>query len=197
MSTKMLYLVKRYGNASMKQGLSLLLLSVIALIGCTGRVAQHHVDRCKRATDAFSAARISCLQEGAKYTADEDRRKQAIQLQLEEERRRAQIERQCESYGFKKQTTPFSQCVMQIDVAQRELRARQEKLDQERAQRESACKLQQAQAYLAPSRTGSFAESNDKAMTAYSNCMAGLPPQQPLNMICNKQGKDGFYCFAQ
>ena len=176
---------------------TLIIVSTLMLSGCAGKVSQRHKNECFRSTAPMSMARISCLQDGARATAEDERRERALMLQRQEAQRRVDIEKQCEGYGFKKQSTAFSQCVMQIDVAQRAVKERQAKLDQERAQRESSCKLLQAQAYLAPTRTGSFAESNDKAMAAYSNCMAGLPPQQSLNVICNKQGKDQLYCFSQ
>jgi hypothetical protein len=138
----------------------------------------------------------------------EERARRAERARIEEEaklaaerqkeyQRRAAIESQCLSYGFSKGTVSFSECVMKIDVAQKEAAARQSQINQQRAQLESQCDYIKGQAYLAPTRTGNFWESNNNAMAAYNNCMAGLPPPRSVNVICNRQGSNQIACFSQ
>jgi len=138
----------------------------------------------------------------------EERARRAERARIEEEaklaaerqkeyQRRAAIENQCLSYGFSKGAVSFSECVMKIDVAQKEAAARQSQINQQRAQLESQCDYIKGQAYLAPTRTGNFWESNNNAMAAYNNCMAGLPPPRSVNVICNRQGSNQIACFSQ
>ena len=82
-------------------------------------------------------------------------------------------------------------------IAQKEAAARQNQINQQRAQLESQCDYVKGQAYLAPTRTGNFWESNNNAMAAYNNCMAGLPPPRSVNVICNRQGSNQIACFSQ
>jgi hypothetical protein len=106
---------------------------------------------------------------------------------------RRDLESRCRGYGFQPGTTPFAQCVMQLDQAVRQTAAAQKA----RKELESKCALAEAEGYLAPTRTGGFAESQQRASAAYSRCMAGLPPAQPLNIICQAVGRDQVRCFNQ
>jgi len=150
----------------------------------------------------FVVALSSCA------VSPEERARRAERVRIEAEarlaaerqkeyQRMAAIENQCSSYGFVKGAVSFSECVMRIDIAQKEAAARQSQINQQRAQLESQCDYVKGQAYLAPTRTGNFWESNNNAMAAYNNCMAGLPPPRSINVICNRQGSNQIACFSQ
>ena len=99
---------------------------------------------------------------------------------------------QCDSYGFQKGTNAYAQCLMQIDIAQRQMNAE----IQARANRQFSCQMAKANAYLQPTRTGNFFESQQFADQTYNNCMAGLPPPRSGIINCHKSGDD-ISCFAQ
>ena len=88
-------------------------------------------------------------------------------------------ESQCSQYGFQKGTDAFAQCLMQVDIAQRQVNAER----QARANRENSCQMAKANAYLQPTRTGNFFESQQLADQTYNNCMAGLPPPKVASQI--------------
>jgi len=98
----------------------------------------------------------------------------------------------CDQYGFQKGTNAYAQCLMQIDIAERQLSAE----IQVRANRQNSCQMAKANAYLQPTRTGNFFESQQLADQAYNNCMAGLPPPRSGLINCHKSG-DNITCFAQ
>jgi len=98
----------------------------------------------------------------------------------------------CDQYGFQKGTNAYAQCLMQIDIAQRQMNAE----IQSRANRHNSCQMAKANAYLQPTRTGNFFESQQLADQTYNNCMAGLPPPKSGLINCNKSG-DNITCFAQ
>jgi len=138
----------------------------------------------------------------------EERARRAERARIEEEaklaaerqkeyQRMAAIENQCSSYGFVKGAVSFSECIMKIDIAQKEAAARQSQINQQRAQLESQCDYVKGQAYWAPTRTGNFLERPNNAMAAYNNCMAGLPPPRSVNVICNRQGSNQIACYSQ
>lgn len=101
-------------------------------------------------------------------------------------------ELQCDGYGFERGTNPYAQCLMQIDIAQRQANTQK----QERANREYSCQMAKANAYLKPTRTGNFFESQELANQTYNNCMSGLPPPSSGLINCHKSG-DNITCFAQ
>lgn len=121
-----------------------------------------------------------------------EQRKQA-EFRAKKEERQREMEGRCTGYGFKPNTTAFSQCLMQLDQAQRQAELA---LEQRQAQ-ESRCGYARAQGLLAPTRTGSFVESVQRGEDAYNACMAGLPPLRGTNIICQRQGRNGFNCFDQ
>lgn len=108
---------------------------------------------------------------------------------------RSGLENRCRGYGFQPGTTAFAQCLMQLDQALQQVAAAQAA----RKEMERRCALAEAQGYLAPTRTGSFAESQQLASAAYSRCMAGLPPPPQLNVICRREPglPNQVYCFNQ
>ena len=116
----------------------------------------------------------------------------ARQLQLE---RRASTENQCLGYGFARGTTPFSQCVMQIDVAQQAASQRQQQLQQQRDERYSRCKFAEAQAWATPGKNAMQAVNSANA--TFENCMAGLPPVTPMNVVCDRLGPTQIQCRSQ
>ena len=122
----------------------------------------------------------------------QEQRKQAELRAAAEQRQRA-LEGQCRNYGFEPRTTAFSQCLMQLDQAQRQAALA---LRQSEAQ-ESQCELARSQGLLAPTRTGSFGESLQRGNEAYSACMAGQPVPKSKNIICQRQGPNDVYCFSQ
>lgn len=73
-----------------------------------------------------------------------------------------QVNAQCAGYGFKRGSAEYSNCLMQLDTQNRAT-----------ASREARCQGAMSQAYLAPTRTGSFAESQQIASAAYNRCMSG------------------------
>lgn len=103
------------------------------------------------------------------------------------------LETRCRAYGFEPNTPHFGQCLMQLDQAERQAAVAKKA----RQDLESRCELVKAQAYFAPTRTGSFFESLQIAESAYESCMAGLPPSRPVNLICQRHGLDQVRCFSQ
>jgi hypothetical protein len=122
----------------------------------------------------------------------QEQRKQAELRAAAAQKQRA-LEGQCRSYGFEPRTTAFSQCLMQLDQAQRQAALAQR---QSQAQ-ESQCELARSQGLLAPTRTGSFGESLQRGNEAYNACMAGQPAPRSKNIICQRQGPNDVYCFSQ
>jgi hypothetical protein len=101
-------------------------------------------------------------------------------------------ESQCDGYGFQKGTNAYAQCMMQIDIAQKQANMQR----QERANREYQCQMAKANAMLQPGRTGNFFEGLQFSTQTYNNCMAGLPPPSSGLINCHKSG-DNITCFAQ
>jgi hypothetical protein len=99
---------------------------------------------------------------------------------------------QCQVYGFQKGTNAFAQCLMQIDIAQRQ--ADIEK--QSRVKLEQRCELARANGFTQQTRTGNFVENLQLATQAYNNCIAGLPPPKSGLINCNVSGNN-VTCFAQ
>jgi len=105
---------------------------------------------------------------------------------------RTAIENRCRGYGFEKGTAAFSSCVMQIDLLTHRIVAERNR----QSELESRCSIARAQGYIAPTASGNFGESLANANSAYANCMAGLPPSRPANIICQRQERDRVYCFT-
>jgi hypothetical protein len=99
---------------------------------------------------------------------------------------------QCEGYGFQSGTNAFAQCLMQIDMTQRQIDAE----NQARANLSRKCELARANGFNQQTRTGHFVESLQLANQAYDNCMAGLPPPKSGLINCSKSGEN-ITCFAQ
>lgn len=95
------------------------------------------------------------------------------------------LESRCRGYGFQQNTPQFSQCVMQVDQSARQALA----ANKAREEQESRCQLAQAQACLSAGRSDCF--------QAYNNCMAGIPPPQPVNLICRRDAHDQVVCSNQ
>lgn len=104
----------------------------------------------------------------------------------------AALEARCRGYGFESQSTGIAQCMLQLDQADRQLAQAQ----RQRKELESRCGLAEAQGWLAPTTTGSFAEGAQRAAAAYNACMAGLPTPV-TRVICQRQGPNEAYCFSQ
>ena len=96
---------------------------------------------------------------------------------------------QCDGYGFQKGTNPYAQCIMQMD----QLIRQQDYEQQRRANIEFQCRMQKANAYFKPTRTGNFFESQELADQTYNNCMAGLPPPRSGKIDCTISGSN-VYC---
>jgi len=134
---------------------------------------------------------ISACSTPQQQYAQEQRKK--AELRAAAEQRQREIEGQCRNYGFEPRTTAFSQCLMQLDQAQRQVALA---FSQRKAQ-ESRCEFARSQGLLAPTRTGNFVESLQRGNEAYSACMAGLPPPRSMNIVCQRQGRDQVQCFSQ
>jgi hypothetical protein len=104
---------------------------------------------------------------------------------------RRDLENRCRGYGFQPGTTPFAQCLMQLDQSVRQAAAAQAA----RKQLESRCEGLMSQEYFNPGRTGSFGEAQQRASAAYNNCMAGLPLPQSTNITCRLVGSNQVRCF--
>lgn len=98
----------------------------------------------------------------------------------------------CAQYGFETGTNAFAQCLMQMDIVQRQINAE----NQARVNLERKCQFARSNGFAQQTRTGSFIESLGLATQAYNNCMAGLPPPNSGIINCNKSG-DNITCFAQ
>ena len=125
----------------------------------------------------------------------EARRAESARVEAErrfEAQRRVKIDNQCRSYGFSPGTTPFSECVMKIDVAEREVTKQRTIAAVQQEQRVSQCKMVEAQAWLTPGLN--FADGAAKASSAFQNCMAGLPPPPNINLTCMKVGANQVEC---
>ena len=125
----------------------------------------------------------------------EARRAESARVEAErrfEAQRRGKIDSQCRSYGFSPGTTPFSECVMKIDVAEREVTKQRVIAAVQQEQRVSQCKMVEAQAWLTPGL--SFADGAARASSALQNCMAGLPPPPNINLTCMKVGANQVEC---
>lgn len=105
---------------------------------------------------------------------------------------RTAVENKCLGYGFEKGTTAFASCVMQIDLLTQRIVSERNR----QSEMESRCSIARAQGYIAPTASGNFGESLANANDAYANCMAGLPPSRPVNVICQRQERDRVYCFT-
>jgi len=119
-------------------------------------------------------------------------RNQALQRGVEA-RRQASLDIRCREYGFELRTPGFAQCMMKLDLAERQAA---QALSQRKVL-ESRCGLAETQGWLAPTATGSFGEGAQRAAAAYNACMAGLPPPRSTNIICQRQGPNDVYCFSQ
>ena len=127
----------------------------------------------------------------------ENNRKAELQKQREQQAKakayKNNLLSQCRGYGFKDGTTAFSNCLMQLDQANKQLE--QAKLERQRL--EAKCNYAEAQGWLAPTRTGNFFEGAQNAAAYRNNCLAGLPP--PKNSVTCNASRNGqtITCFAQ
>lgn len=132
----------------------------------------------------------ACVTPEQRYA--QEQRRQAEQRAAYAQRQ-ALLEGRCRGYGFEQRTAAFAQCLMKLDQAEQQV----EFQIKQRAELESRCGLAEAQGWLGPSATGSFAEAAQRAAAAHSACMAGLPPPSSGRFICRREGRDGAYCFSQ
>jgi hypothetical protein len=109
---------------------------------------------------------------------------------------RSDADRQCAGYGFVSGTTPFAQCVMQIDIAQRAALERRQQVERLRSQRYSQCKLEEGQMWLEPGR-GDFFQTATRVRQRFESCMAGLPPPPSIDVICNRVSRDQISCSSR
>lgn len=110
---------------------------------------------------------------------------------------RSDADRQCAGYGFVSGTTPFAQCVMQIDTAQRSAMERQQQAERQRAQRYSQCKLEEAQMWFEPGSDGFGLEKVQRIRRRFESCMAGLPPPPKIEVICSRISRDDVRCSSR
>lgn len=130
------------------------------------------------------------LDEARRRQAEYDRsRQQVVEI-------RSNADRQCAGYGFTPGTTPFAQCVMQVDTAQRLAMERQQQAERQRAQRHSQCKLEEAQMWLEPGG-GNFFETAARVRRRFEGCMAGLPPPPKIEVICSRISRDDVRCSGR
>jgi hypothetical protein len=108
---------------------------------------------------------------------------------------RSDADRQCAGYGFVSGTTPFAQCVMQIDTAKRAAVETMQQAQRQRDQRYSQCKRVESQAWL--SSGPNFFESLPQVKAAFDNCMAGIPPPPKLEVFCSRIGRDEVRCSSR
>jgi hypothetical protein len=110
--------------------------------------------------------------------AQEAQRQAAIALQNK-------IQNQCRGYGFQMGTPAMANCVMQIDLAHKQLQQQQQQAEAAYNQKVQQCRSMWGQGMGQPTMSGSFGESLGNANTAYQNCMAGVPTA-PTQVICNR-----------
>jgi hypothetical protein len=104
--------------------------------------------------------------------------------------------KQCAGYGFVSGTTPFAQCVMQIDIAQRAALEKRQQAERLRSQRYSQCKLEEVQIWLEPGG-GDFFQTATRVQRRFESCMAGLPPPPSIDVLCNRVGRDQISCSSR
>jgi hypothetical protein len=131
------------------------------------------------------------LDEARRRQAEYDRsRQQVVEI-------RSNADRQCAGYGFTPGTTPFAQCVMQVDTAQRSAIERQQQAERQRAQRYSQCKLEEAQMWFEPGSDGFGLEKVQRIRRRFEGCMAGLPPPPKIEVICSRISRDDVRCSSR
>jgi hypothetical protein len=129
---------------------------------------------------------------GARRQVTENERSRQLAAQI-----RSDADRQCAGYGFVSGTTPFAQCVMQIDTAQRSAMERQQQAERQRAQRYSQCKLEEAQMWFEPGSEGFGLGKVQRIQRRFEGCMAGLPPPPKIEVICSRISRDDVRCSSR
>jgi hypothetical protein len=168
------------------------LLLAITLVGCS---TTPEVQRCIDSTPRASSDRWACLNNANVEAKAREQQNQYFAAQRQIEQMRTAAESQCRGYGFAPGTTPFAQCVMQIDMAKRAAFDQQRQAEQLRSQRHSQCRLVQSQAWL--SSGPSFFEALPQVSAAFDNCMAGIPPPPKLEVFCSRIGRDEVRCSSR
>lgn len=158
-----------------------------------GRVASHtHCD--SREIPAQYDAISNCNKRTGKscvlaYTYDRyDNSYKSNQSANERDNKNAIIEsrmQECDAYGFKRGTPAMANCVMQIDLAHKQLQRQQQQAEAAYNQKVQQCRSMWGQGMGQPTMSGGFGESLGNANTAYQNCMAGVPTA-PTQVICNR-----------
>lgn len=127
----------------------------------------------------FESENISRKQQDAKQK----------QLQIQAQQRQKILE-QCKGYGFISGTPSMAKCVMEIDIAKRQIEERQAKLDSERASRIKDCNMKKA-FEIAMASGRNTGEEN------FQRCMSGLPPAPKLEVNCINVGGGQVRCTSQ
>jgi hypothetical protein len=175
----------------MLKSLGVLLITII-LVGCS---TTPEAQRCIDSTPRASSERWGCLNNASAEARAREQQNQYFAVQQQIEQMRTAAESQCRGYGFTPGTTPFAQCVMQIDTAKRAAFDQQKQAEQLRSQRYSQCKLIESQAWL--SSGPSFFEALPQVKAAFDNCMAGIPPPPKLEVFCSRIGRDEVKCSSR
>jgi len=111
------------------------------------------------------------------------------QLQIQAQQRQ-QLQEQCKGYGFISGTPSMAKCVMEIDIAKRQVEERQAKLNSERASRVKDCNMKKA-FEIAMASGRNTGEEN------FQRCMSGLPPAPKLEVNCINIGGGQVRCTSQ
>ena len=172
---------------------SLVPLIVSVLAGCSTTPEEQ---RCIDRTPNASSERWACLNKASVEAKAREQQNQYFAAQQQIQQMRTAAESQCRGYGFAQGTTPFSQCVMQIDTAKRAAFDQQKQTEQLRAQRYSQCKLVESQAWLSGS-SSNFFDALPQVKAAFDNCMAGIPPPPKLEVFCSRIGRDEVRCSSR
>lgn len=119
------------------------------------------------------------------------KQQEAKQKQLQiQALQRQKIQEQCKGYGFILGTPSMAKCVMEIDIARRQVEERQAKIESERASRIKDCNMKKAfEVAMASGR--STGEEN------FQRCLSGLPPAPKLEVSCQNIGGGQIKCSSQ
>ena len=108
--------------------LSFLIFGSVFLAGCSSAPRSPEAEECMRNTERMSSARWNCLTQAEQKVSQRTYQQQKYNREQEELQT---LQRKCDSYGIKRGTPDYSQCLMNVQKQEADNNYRNAQLNQE------------------------------------------------------------------
>ena len=128
----------------------------------------------------------------------QEQQQRAEAARQREIQRKNAIENQCVGYGFQRGTPLFSNCLMKLDIAQREAMSRHMAVEAQNKRMKERCDDVASSAFNAANNARkTMYEASVAGSEARTNCLAGLPPPATvpqMRVSCTKVNENTVNC---